>query len=85
MGSCIELRKGENGWEGATRTVTTGEFAADLVWRAKGDSEGGDDRFRIIDLRLRGDISEVEFLGVNTGNLTFGEYALRRVLYPKLL
>ena len=67
------LRNGEKGWDGATRTVTTGELVADLVYRANGESVGGEERLRIIDLRLRGDISDVEFLGLKTGNFTLGE------------
>ena len=30
-GSCMVLRNGENGWDGATLTVTTGELVADRV------------------------------------------------------
>ena len=79
------LRNGENGCVGATRTVATGEAAADFALREKLVPAADEDRLGINDLRLRGDISATEFRGLNIGSFDLGVFKLIREYELKFL
>ena len=79
------LQNGENGCDGATRTVATGEAAADFALREKLVPAADEDRLGISDLRLRGDISATEFRGLNIGSFDLGVFKLIREYELKFL
>lgn len=79
------LRNGENGCDGATRTVAIGEAAADFALREKLVPAVDEDRLGISDLRLRGDISATELRGLNIGSFDLGVFKLIREYELKFL